>query len=42
MPAQFTWQVPAFAETGDYQVATYFLSDKKFNLLGLSFTDDVV
>ncbi|MDP1884395.1 MAG: hypothetical protein Q8L10_03410 [Candidatus Moranbacteria bacterium] len=38
----FTWQVPNYAVSGDYQIAMFFTSAKKFNLLGLSFTDDVV
>lgn len=38
----FMWNVPAYAISGDYQIATFFVSAKKFNLLGLSFTDDVV
>lgn len=37
----FTWQVPNTAEAGDYQIAFYFNSAKRYNLLGLSFTDDV-
>lgn len=37
----FTWDVPYAAETGDYQIAFYFTSAKRYNLLGLSFTDDV-
>lgn len=40
-PITFTWNVPAFAETGDYELATYFMTAKRFNLLGLPFTDDV-
>lgn len=38
----FEWQVPQYALSGSYQFATFFASSKKFNLLGLSFTDDVV
>lgn len=38
----FTWKVPAYAKSGDYQVATFFTSADKFNLLGLTFTDDVI
>lgn len=38
----FDWQVPNYAQSGDYQIAMFFTSAKKFNLLGLSFTDDVV
>jgi archaellin len=41
-PVEFDWQVPAYAASGEYQIAFFFTSDKKFNLLGLSFTDDVV
>ena len=38
----FTWNIPNYATSGDYQIATFFTSAKKFNLLGLSFTNDVV
>ncbi len=38
----FEWQVPANAVQGEYQIAAFYVSAKKFNLLGLSFTDDVV
>ncbi len=38
----FIWNVPAYAKSGDYQVATFFTSAHKFNLLGLTFTDDIV
>lgn len=39
---EFEWRVPAWTEGGDYQVATFFISNNKYNFLGLSFTDDVV
>jgi len=42
MPITFRWKVPAYATTGNYQLATFFTTSKKFNLLGLAFTDDVV
>jgi hypothetical protein len=42
VPVKFSWKVPAYAQKGDYQLVTYFTVDKKFNLLGLSFTDDIV
>jgi hypothetical protein len=38
----FTWQIPAYAKSGAYQVATFFTSADKFNLSGLSFTDDII
>lgn len=41
-PISFTWKVPAYAMSGEYRVATFFVVDKKFNLLGLSFTDDIL
>lgn len=37
----FTWRVPTGAPSGEYEAVTYFLSDKRMNLLGLPFTDDV-
>jgi|GEM_PF-552441 len=41
-PVTLTWDVPAGLPTGDYQAAFFFTSAKRFNLLGLPFTDDVV
>jgi hypothetical protein len=42
VPISFEWRIPAYAQSGDYQLATFFTTSRKFNLLGLSFTDDVV
>jgi hypothetical protein len=42
VPVSFSWRVPSYAMSGDYSLATFFLTSRKFNLLGLSFTDDVV
>ena len=42
VPVSFAWNVPAYAKSGEYSVATFFTTSRKFNLLGLSFTDDVV
>jgi hypothetical protein len=42
IPVSFSWNVPTYAQSGDYQIATFFTTSRKFNLLGLSFTDDVV
>lgn len=41
-PISFIWKVPAWAQPGEYRLATFFVVDKKFNLLGLSFTDDIL
>lgn len=38
----YTWKVPAGLEPGEYQVATYVASHDRFNLAGLTFTNDVV
>lgn len=38
----FDWKVPVHATAGEYRVATFFLSQYRYNLLGLSFTDDVI
>ncbi len=38
----FDWDIPTWAESGEYQIATFFVSKDRYNLLGLSFTDDVV
>lgn len=37
----FDWKVPYGTKGGDYEIAFYFTSAHRFNLLGLSFTDDV-
>lgn len=42
VPVSFDWNVPAYAASGEYRIATFFITSRKFNLLGLSFTDDVV
>ena len=42
LPASITWNIPAYAELGQYRIATFFTVSHKFNLLGLPFTDDVV
>ena len=42
IPLRFEWNIPSYAVSGDYQIAFFFTSAHKFNLLGLSFTDDVV
>lgn len=41
-PIAFSWNIPAYAQSGEYVIATFFTTSRKFNLLGLSFTDDVV
>lgn len=42
VPVSFSWKIPAYALSGNYRAATFFTASRKFNLLGLSFTDDVV
>lgn len=37
----FKWDVPSALEPGEYYFTAYFQSSKKFNLAGLSFTDDI-
>lgn len=39
--ASFDWTVPGNAEGGAYYAAFFFQSARHYNLLGLSFTDDV-
>lgn len=41
-PISFSWNVPSHAQSGQYELATFFITSHKFNLLGLTFTDDVV
>ncbi len=38
----FDWNIPSSAPAGDYEVALFFYTADRFNLLGLTFTDDVV
>lgn len=42
LPETFSWQAPAYGLSGTYKIATFFSVNKKYNLLGLTFTDDVV
>ena len=42
LPISINWQIPSYAVSGEYKVATFFTVSRKFNLLGLPFTDDVV
>lgn len=37
----FGWKVPSNARGGEYMAAFFFQTAKRYNLLGLSFTDDV-
>jgi hypothetical protein len=41
-PISLTWNVPQNASLGEYQLATFVVSHDRFNLLGLSFTTDIV
>lgn len=40
-PITFDWNVPETAGGGEYEAALFFTSAHRYNLLGLSFTDDV-
>ncbi|MEK7638628.1 MAG: PKD domain-containing protein [Patescibacteria group bacterium] len=42
VPMSYSWHVPTNAEAGSYYAAYFFITDERYNLLGLSFTDDVV
>jgi len=37
----FEWKVPAYLPKGEYEAQFFFMTGKRFNLLGLSFTDDI-
>lgn len=41
LPTEFTWTVPQYAQSGAYTAAFFFTTAHRYNLLGLSFTDDV-
>lgn len=38
---KFEWPIPSVVQGGEYEAAFYFTSAQRFNLLGLTFTDDV-
>jgi hypothetical protein len=42
IPVSFSWKTPEYLINGNYKIASFFVVDNKFNLLGLSFTDDVI
>lgn len=42
IPFTFTWKVPGDTEAGDYQAATYVVTNDRFEMMGLVFTDDVI
>ncbi len=42
LPVSFDWKAPAYLVGGDYKVATFFVTQDRFNLSGLSFTDDII
>lgn len=41
MPVSFSYQLPSGLPTGTYVLTSYFLTQNKFNISGLSFTDDI-
>jgi len=41
IPTTFTYNVPSYMAGGEYEAAFYFTTEYRYNLLGLSFTDDV-
>ena len=41
MPVSFNYQLPSGLPTGTYTLTSFFLTEDKFNLAGLSFTDDI-
>lgn len=40
--ASFTWKIPNNALGGEYYAAYFYTTSKRYNLMGLSFTDDVI
>ena len=36
------WNIPSYLPTGDYRIVSFFVSQNRYNLLGLTFTDDIV
>ena len=42
LPLSFVWEVPADAQPGNYTAATFVVTNDRFEMLGLVFTDDVI
>jgi hypothetical protein len=42
LPISFQWKVPTDIEPGNYSAATFVVTNNRFEMLGLVFTDDVV
>ncbi len=42
VPLTFDWKIPPFMESGSYKAVAFFVVADKFNLLGLTFTDDII
>jgi len=40
-PITFRWQVPEFAQSGNYEVVFYYSSAHRYSLTGLTFTNDI-
>lgn len=38
---QFDWQIPSLVKSGSYYAVSYVVSSDRYNLLGLTFTDDI-
>ena len=41
-PHTFEWEVPLYAGAGEYYAATFFVTNDRYNLSGLTFTDDII
>lgn len=42
LPVSYEWKIPVNTEGGEYYAAYFFTTSNRYNLMGLSFTDDVV
>lgn len=42
VPLSFEWKVPSNMDGGEYKAVSFFVVANKFNLSGLSFTDDII
>lgn len=42
LPVSYEWKIPTNAEGGEYYAAYFFTTSNRYNLMGLTFTDDVV
>lgn len=41
IPVSFEWDVPLYVQSGQYELITFFSVSKRYNVIGIPFTDDI-